>query len=138
MALSDEGVCTLGYGKGLDCVIEVPASYPVIYLRSPLMQLPPNDREALFKKLLTLNFLGIETGGASFAIDEEESTVVLWLSRRISDLDQTGFETLLGNFLAVAEQWKLKLSPARLEDVPHRTDEQTNDFDPLTNLQFRA
>ena len=56
-----------------------------------------------------MHFLGLKTGGASFAIDTEERELVMWMSRRLAALDSTSFATMLAEFLEYAAWWKDRL-----------------------------
>jgi len=68
-------------------------------------------REGLFHSLLVANFLGRETGGACFGIDETKKTLVLWFRFEVNGLHSEELETILNNFLRITDQWDERLLP---------------------------
>lgn len=60
-----------------------------------------NNRNALYEKLLKMNFLLLETQGATFSIDEEAQEVVLCRQLQIESLDAAHFLDFVFDFLVL-------------------------------------
>jgi hypothetical protein len=72
------------------------------------MDVPPNDKESFYRRLLELNFL--VTSDGAFAIDKDRNAVYLRGLRRLSGLDYEEFEDLLHTIATVADEWDDRLS----------------------------
>lgn len=113
LRLNDAGLCGLSYIDDLELVLECPENSPLLYLYAPLAPLPDQGAEVLFRQILKANFLGLETGGASFAIHERYNSVMLCHREAIDLLEGNhGLEMLLSNFIAMASHWKKAFQPA--------------------------
>jgi hypothetical protein len=75
----------------------------VLLLVAPLMDVPSNGREALYRRLLELSFLA--TSDSAFAIDAQREEIVVRSLRRLSGLDYEEFEDLLETVGKVADDW---------------------------------
>jgi hypothetical protein len=74
---------------------------------APIMDVPANNREALYRQLLELNYLATEDG--AFAIDRESGRVYLRALRSLESLDVDEFVDLLDAVARVADEWDDKL-----------------------------
>ena len=83
--------------------INVLGEHGILLFLSRMMPVPREGREALYRRLLELNFL--VTSDASFAIDKEKDAVYLRALRRLSGLDYEEFEDLLDTVGRVADEW---------------------------------
>ena len=124
LRLDDSGLCGLSYSDDLEVVLECPEGSPVLYLYAPLVSLPDRDAEELFRKILKANFLGLETGGASFAIHDRYNSIMLCHREVIDRMeDNYALEKLLSNFIAMASQWQKKLhQSSEIDSLPSRGD----------------
>ena len=129
--LDSEGVCAVTYGETVTCVIEVPAHADTLYLSSTMLSLPHLDESrlaSLFRRLLALDFLALDTGGAIFALDERNREIVLWYSSPVERLDAVAFENVFGAFLETAVAWSAKLPGFLMAEGEHGPgDGQTGD-----------
>jgi len=105
LMLNEYNVCAIGHVSGIDCIIEAPATHGLVLLRAALLPWPRPEAQAA-ERFLELHFLGLKTGGASFAIDAEERELVLWMSRRLAALDSNSFSSMVAEFLEQAAWWK--------------------------------
>ncbi len=106
--LDDNGLCAIGNLSGIDCALEVPQDCGKIYLRAPLLALDQCS-EAVLRFCLSRHFMGIQSAGAIFAIDEKDSAMVLWMARDLTSLDLESFALMLVDFFEAAEHWKYEL-----------------------------
>ena len=83
--------------------INVLEDHGVILFVAPVMPVPSERREALYRRLLELSFL--TTSDAAFAIDSERQEIVVRALRRLSGLDYEEFEDLLETVGKVADDW---------------------------------
>ena len=112
LTLNENGVGTFSYGEDLTVSIIVPADSELVQLLAPLVTRPDENRENYFARLLELNFLTLETNGATFALDKESGEVVLCYSQPVAALESQGFQNLLGGFIETAEKWSGRLGSA--------------------------
>ncbi len=83
--------------------VNVLDDHGVLLLIAPVIPVPKNGREALYRRLLELSFL--TTADASFAIDAAKDEVFVRALRRLSGLDYEEFEDLLDTVGRVADEW---------------------------------
>ncbi|MGA3124691.1 MAG: YbjN domain-containing protein [Polyangiaceae bacterium] len=83
--------------------VNVLEDHGVLLLVAPLMDVPSNGREALYRRLLELSFLA--TSDSAFAIDAQRQEIVVRSLRRLSGLDYEEFEDLLETVGQVADDW---------------------------------
>jgi hypothetical protein len=85
--------------------INVLSEHGILLFLSRIMAVPREGREALYRRLLELNFL--VTSDASFAIDKDKDAVYLRALRRLSGLD---YEEFLHTMASVADEWDDRLA----------------------------
>ena len=90
--------------------INVLEEHGILLFLSRIMPVPRDGREALYRRLLELNFL--VTSDASFAIDKDKDAIYLRALRRLSGLDFEEFEDLLQTMASVADEWDDRLARA--------------------------
>lgn len=88
--------------------INVLEEHGVLLLLSKMISVPAEGREALYRRLLELNFLA--TSDAAFAIDRDKDAVYLRAHRRLGGLDFEEFEDLLRKTATVADEWDDRLA----------------------------
>jgi hypothetical protein len=74
-----------------------------ILFLAPIMEVPPQNREALYRRLLELNYLATEDG--AFAIDQETGRVYLRALRSLEALDFEEFVDMLDTVARVADEY---------------------------------
>jgi len=74
---------------------------------APIMDVPAQNREALYRQLLELNYLATEDG--AFAIDRQSGRVYLRALRSLESFDFDEFVDLLDTVARVADEWDDKL-----------------------------
>ena len=88
--------------------INVLDDHGVLLFLSRIMDVPEDEREKFYRRLLELNFLS--TSDACFAVDEERDAVYLRALRRLGGLDYEEFEDLLHTVATVADEWDDRLA----------------------------
>jgi hypothetical protein len=88
--------------------INVLEEHGLLLLLSRIMDVPRDDREAFYRRLLELNFL--VTSDGAFAIDKDRNAVYLRALRRLSGLDYEEFEDLLHTVATIADEWDDRLA----------------------------
>ena len=106
LTLDESGVCGLEYEGDLSLAIECPPDSPEVYMYAILAPLPEHDAKSCYERLLTANFLGLQTAGASLAISERHRALTLCSSEAVDRLDATALQMQLGNFITTARRWK--------------------------------
>jgi len=114
--LDDNGACLFEFGGRFKVGIQVAETTPVAHLYAIVATPPAEGREQFFERLLRLNAFGVETGGATFALDGPSGAVILCYNVLVDGCDALGFENAFGCFLEVAERWYNEL--ARAEEAP--------------------
>jgi hypothetical protein len=98
----DDGVYTLAAEDGLNVSLQLPELGDVIYLYAPMTQLPEENLEAFYARLLRMNLLCSETQGGTLALDERGNRIVLCYCANAAALDAVGFANMVGNFVEAA------------------------------------
>ena len=99
-----DGGCTFTYKDLIDFSLELSTDESHLVLSSVVGELPAGRDPEILCRLLRLNYLGIETRGATLSIDESESNIVLWISLATAMLDPELFEQSVQVFLDVSER----------------------------------
>ena len=127
LKLNEHHLCAFRYGKDLEFTIELPPQSPIVYLYSPMAELPSENKEAFFEKLLKANFFCLETNGATFSIDERSNRIILSYGQPIDQIDNLVFKNIVGNFLETAERWKDLLNTADITENQSASEGSTNE-----------
>ena len=101
-ALDSTGYTQLRRGSA-SVGINVLEDHGVLLMLAPVMKVPTQHREALFRRLLELSF--ITTSDAAFSIDKDKDEIFVRALRRLSGLDYEEFEDLLATVGKVADDW---------------------------------
>ena len=113
-SLDENGVCAFTYGEVLEVVFELPETSSTLQIYSPILRIAKNESAALFKRLLRLNLFGVETRGATFALEDKNNFIILCYGVPVEDLDATGFLNLVSGFIETAEKWFFELNQGSL------------------------
>ena len=105
-SLDDDGYTSVQRGSAT-IGINVLEEQRVLMFLSPIMPVPKEAREELYRKLLELNFLA--TSDAAFAVDKEKDIVYLRALRGLEGLDFEEFVDLLDTVASIADEWDDKL-----------------------------
>jgi hypothetical protein len=120
LVLDEQGLCALEHGDGFVFTLIAPDGGELVHLSSRLMDVPAQGREAFLARLLRMNFLLMETSGATLSIDEEEQGVFLCLALLRAQLSADRLLVIIGNFLASSSQLRQRLlAPAGGDDGSH-------------------
>ena len=118
LALNPQGVCAFTVDDTFDVVVEAPERDAMLYLYAPLLRLDQDHPEALYEQLLKLNYLGRQTRGAVFAINQRDRNIVLSVARPLSMLDEPRFFALMEDFLETAQHWWQHFNAPATADAP--------------------
>lgn len=88
--------------------INVLPEHGILLFLSRIMDVPVEDKESFYRRLLELNFL--VTSDSAFAVDKDRNAVYLRSLRRLSSLDYEEFEDLLHTIATVADEWDDRLA----------------------------
>jgi hypothetical protein len=83
--------------------INVDEQKGIIFFLAPIMDVPQANREALYRRLLELNYLATEDG--AFAVDRESGRVYLRALRPLEGFDFEEFVDLLDTVARVADEY---------------------------------
>lgn len=130
LGLDEDNCCRLVFDETIPVDFEYVESDKVLHLSSAVAPLPIQNKERFYEKLLRANLFGVETGGASFALNAVDSDIILFRSCDIENLDFTDACLILENFIQAAEAWKEKLHDESLirepsDDKPFIPDQYT-------------
>lgn len=101
LALDTDGICTFQIGENNIIGIEVSPDFPVVYIYSPIMALPTDDKDAtmaLMIRALELNAFQALTGGGAIAISPGGGPLLFCYSMPIAGADSNIFCNTLGSF----------------------------------------
>ncbi|RLB46436.1 MAG: Tir chaperone family protein [Deltaproteobacteria bacterium] len=88
--------------------INVLMEHGILLFLSRIMEVPKEDKESFYRRILELNFL--VTSDGAFAVDKDRNAVYLRALRRLSGLDYEEFEDLLHTIATVADEWDDRLA----------------------------
>ena len=112
LSLSDQGTCSFSFEDEIGLVIEAQSHSDEVHLYGELMTVPASGSEDVLLQLLQANLDLRQTQGATFALDSQKNTIVLYFDTQLDGLDQTQFEAVIENFLDVCAAWHQKLTAA--------------------------
>ena len=98
------GACAFTWKESIEFGLELTADESHLVLQAVVGSAGEADDAGLFRKLLRLNYLGIQTDGATLSLDETESNVVLWVALPVDSLDPGEFDRCVGSFLDLSER----------------------------------
>ena len=90
--------------------INILEDHGILLVLSRIMDVPKQNREAFFRRLLELNFL--VTSDGAFAVDKDRDAVYLRALRRLSGLDYEEFEDIVSTVATLADEWDERLREA--------------------------
>lgn len=102
------GYCALGFDDFLLNMQYIEATEQ-LFLSVSVAGLPEGNRQPLYELLLQGNCGFAQTGGATLGVNEENG-VVLSAHIKVITLDSLSFETLIDNFLTMAESWRERIA----------------------------
>ncbi len=100
--LDEDGFTQVSRGSATVGINVVEQKGFILFL-APIMEVPDKNKEALYRKLLELNYLATEDG--AFAIDEETGKVYLRALRSLEALDFEEFVDMLDTVARVADEY---------------------------------
>jgi hypothetical protein len=100
--LDEDGFTQVSRGSATVGINIVEQKGFILFL-APIMEVPEKNREALYRRLLELNYLATEDG--AFAIDQESGKVYLRALRSLEGLDFEEFVDMLDTVARVADEY---------------------------------
>ena len=107
--LDDDGYTDVRRGSAT-VGINVLEDHGILLVLSRIMDVPKQNREVFFRRLLELNFL--VTSDGAFAVDKDRDAVYLRALRRLSGLDYEEFEDIVSTVATLADEWDDRLREA--------------------------
>ena len=102
MQLEDTGICSLDYDDDLECNIELDDRGDFLYLHSPLVPCPAENRLPLFERLLKMNAYSMQTEGGNLGYCDGTDLIVFSRRYRVEDLDALALQQALNDFAVAA------------------------------------
>ena len=102
---------------------EVPVSFELgdgdesMYIYSLLGQVPDGGLERFYAELLHANYLFAESGGSTLGVDSKSGHVVLLREERLELLRLSRLESVVEQFVNVAEGWMSRLRSGGTNEV---------------------
>ena len=109
LELDDDGICTLKGDDDLVLVVEAPRDDPRMHLYAPLLDLPPEGIEDIYRELLVMNCFTRRTFGGVLALDPESHVVLFCYTELPERLDGQSFPGLLAGFREAAQAMRKQL-----------------------------
>ena len=108
LAPDDEHRCDLMFDD-VAVSFELGVDDESVYIYALLGSVPQGDAEGVYAELLHANHVFGGTGGATLCVDPRTQGIVLLRAERLESLRPARFETLLEDFVNVAEGWMRRL-----------------------------
>ena len=102
---------------------EVPVSFELgdgdesIYIYSLLGHVPDDGLEQLYAELLHANYVFADNGGSTLSVDSQSGNVVLLREERLELLRLSRLESVVEQFVNVAEGWMSRLRGGGTNEV---------------------
>lgn len=109
LALDEQGCCSLDHSDGFVFTLMAPDGGDLVHLNSRLLDVPALGKQAFYSRLLRLNFLLLETSGATLSIDEDEEGVYLCLALVRAPLSAQHLLRVIANFLVGSGRLRARL-----------------------------
>ncbi|MEW6605865.1 MAG: type III secretion system chaperone [bacterium] len=125
LALDEENFCGIVFGKKgeeIQINIEVIEEEDMVCFHTTLLELPKENREEIYRQLLSAHLFGLETNGAFFGVNPETDDVLLCYTWVLEQMEYQDFEAMLENLFAATKYWiselkgggeETKLSPVQ-------------------------
>lgn len=118
LVLNSEGVCTFQIKEDI-IAIEVAPDFPMVYIYSPLLPLPAEDKElvvALLGRALELNAFQILTRGGAIGMAPGGGLLIYCYSTPIEGTNSENFSRVLGAFYETLPELKKMLTEPDVVD----------------------
>ena len=115
---------------------EVPVSFELgdgdesIYIYSLLGRVPDDGREQLYAELLNANYVFADNGGSTLSVDSRSGNVVLLREERLELLRLSRLESVVEQFVNVAESWMRQLRSGGTNEVDAPRGEEASEQRP--------
>ena len=102
---------------------EVPVSFELggddesVYIYSLLGHVPGDGLEQFYAELLHANYVFAENGGSTLSVDTQSGSVVLLREERLELLRLSRLESVVEQFVNVAEVWMTRLGSGGANEV---------------------
>jgi len=103
--LDDNNHCILLFDEKLVLNIELNEPKEALVIYAYLGEVPLENREVIFERLLEANAFWNGTNGATFGIDKQSQTLVLAYALELPLRHPETFEENLANFVETVEKW---------------------------------
>lgn len=134
VSLDEDGLCQFQHESGFSVtLIWQGDEVRTFTLSSDVAEVPSaQNRLDLYARLLRLNFLLIETGGATLAVDEDEKIVFLCRELQVHGLEEEQFVSAVAHFMVQSADMRSLLGSV---PTPSRSD---GSFDPFSAHVIRS
>lgn len=109
LKFNEQGCARLVFDSKTSVNLESDADTGQLQIYTDLCPLPPEGREALYLSLLEGNLFGLQTQGATLAVDSANHEVVLCRTLAAEELSANAFLAIIESFVNCAEQWRAQI-----------------------------
>jgi hypothetical protein len=109
LKFNEQGCARLVFDSKTAVNLESDADTGQLQIYTDLCPLPPEGREALYLSLLEGNLFGLQTQGATLAVDSANHQVVLCRTLVAEELSANAFLAIIESFVNCAEQWRAQI-----------------------------
>jgi hypothetical protein len=109
LKFNEQGCARLVFDSKVSVNLESDADTGQLQIYTDLCPLPPEGLEALYLSLLEGNLFGLQTQGATLAVDSANYQVVLCRTLVVDGLSANDFLAIIESFVNCAEQWRAQI-----------------------------
>ena len=115
---------------------EVPVSFELgdgdetMYVYSLIGHVPEDGLEQFYARLLHANYVFRDNGGSTLSVDSESGNVVLIREERLESLRLARLESVVEQFVNVAESWMGRLAGGEADEEGASRDESVSERRP--------
>ena len=97
-----------------------------LYIYSLLGPVPEGDADAVYAALLHANYIFEGTRGSTLSIDPRTGGIVLVRQERLERLRLPGFESIVEEFVDIAEHWMKRIDSGDFKPQPAESRPESN------------
>jgi hypothetical protein len=109
LTLDRSGICVFKFKDKIEFLLLAPPASESIYMAATLCEVVEDTKAELYEKVLKMNFLLMETAGASLALNDQSRSIVLCYERPRASFSSGKFPEVVSSFLATAERLQQQL-----------------------------
>ncbi|MDR0351281.1 MAG: type III secretion system chaperone [Puniceicoccales bacterium] len=134
LGLRSDGLCVIKQEQSdFEYIIELSKTGDILYMYSPVGDLPTINKSDAMEYLLKLNLYGLETNQCSLGLDAKTNKIVLFYTIPSEVLNATLISNILCNFFTTVQKVSKKIEGFS-QSIPQQSPEESDKFSSLLTM----